>query len=98
MRSNSVSECLVLIRLRLMYSSFNFFLIVNSLGDHSQDHGNTGLTLKCDLHECLLDPLHLPYQSCFVSTLIPVLCTSIFVTETGVKRYWNLLLKLPLLQ
>lgn len=31
---------------------------------------DTGLTLKCDLHERLLDPLHLPYQSCFVSTAL----------------------------
>lgn len=37
------------------------------IGDHSQDHMDTGLTLKCDLHERLLNPLHLPHQSCFVS-------------------------------
>ncbi|CAH3019570.1 unnamed protein product, partial [Porites evermanni] len=30
--------------------------------DQSQEMVDTGLTLKCDLHESLLDPLHLPYQ------------------------------------
>ncbi|PFX18019.1 Meiosis 1 arrest protein [Stylophora pistillata] len=33
-------------------------------GDQSQDNvTETSLSLKCDLHECLLDPFHLPYQS-----------------------------------
>ncbi|XP_022802610.1 meiosis 1 arrest protein-like [Stylophora pistillata] len=36
----------------------------DSEGDQSQDNvTETSLSLKCDLHECLLDPFHLPYQS-----------------------------------
>ena len=30
---------------------------------------DTGLSLKCDLHECLLDPVHLPYQFNYVSVI-----------------------------
>ncbi|CAH3043281.1 unnamed protein product, partial [Porites lobata] len=30
--------------------------------DQSQEMVDRGLSLKCDLHECLLDPVHLPYQ------------------------------------
>lgn len=44
---------------------FKFCIILT--GDQSQEAVDTGLTLKCDLHECLLDPFHLPYQSYFVS-------------------------------
>ena len=53
--------------LRIYTAMFCLFLRILS-GDHSQDNvTETSLTLKCDLHECLLDPFHLPYQSHLVS-------------------------------
>ncbi|CAH3104454.1 unnamed protein product [Pocillopora meandrina] len=52
----------------------------DSEGDHSQDNvTETSLTLKCDLHECLLDPFHLPYQS-----HLTVCAESANVTSKGV--------------
>ncbi|RMX44586.1 hypothetical protein pdam_00002711, partial [Pocillopora damicornis] len=49
-------------------------------GDHSQDNvTETSLTLKCDLHECLMDPFHLPYQS-----HLTVCAESANVTSKGV--------------
>lgn len=49
-------------------------------GDHSQDNvTETSLTLKCDLHECLLDPFHLPNQS-----HLTVCAESANVTSKGV--------------
>ncbi|XP_027045665.1 meiosis 1 arrest protein-like [Pocillopora damicornis] len=39
----------------------------------------TSLTLKCDLHECLMDPFHLPYQS-----HLTVCAESANVTSKGV--------------
>ena len=48
-----------------------YVILPNFIGDHSQDGiADTGLTLKCDLHECLLDPFHLPYQSHLVGASI----------------------------
>lgn len=47
---------------------------------------DTGLTLKCDLHERLLDPLHLPYQSRFVSTALPSILWNL-ECNTGIKRH-----------
>ncbi|XP_078359773.1 meiosis 1 arrest protein-like isoform X2 [Oculina patagonica] len=61
----------------------------DSEGDYSQDHIDTGLTLKCDLHERLLDPLHLPYQSCFTVCSESANLTSkgVAITKPNVLTY-----------
>ncbi|KAJ7379177.1 male meiosis chromosome separation [Desmophyllum pertusum] len=60
----------------------------DSEGDHSQEH-DTGLTLKCDLHERVLDPLHLPYQSSFTVCSEPANLTSkgVAITKPNVLTY-----------
>ncbi|XP_068708098.1 meiosis 1 arrest protein-like [Montipora foliosa] len=55
----------------------------------SQETVNTGLTLKCDLHECMLDPFHLPYQSCFTvcSESANISSKGVAVTKPNILTY-----------
>ncbi|XP_074612698.1 meiosis 1 arrest protein-like [Acropora palmata] len=56
----------------------------------SQEMVNTGLILKCDLHECMLDPFHLQYPSHF-----KVCPETAYVTTKGVAATKSNVLAYP---